>query len=278
MSFFEYYFVPWEAREGSSRKGLFTGYYEPLLKGSLQRHAQYQFPLHALPDDLVSVDLGQFREDLRGRRIAGRITNRKLRPYEDRATITSGAWPHNDKVLVWVDNPVDAFFLHIQGSGRIQLDSGEIMRVGYAGQNGHPYYAIGRELVARGVMPKEQVSLQTIRAWLETHTSDAYGNYMNTNRSYVFFSAAGRRGPLGGEGIALTPQRSLAIDRSLIPYGIPIWLVTGLPIAGQRPFNQLMIAQDTGGAIRGPVSCAIISWLKSRCRSCAVASLIRRCL
>ena len=153
---------------------------------------------------------------------------------------------------MWVDNPVDAFFLHIQGSGRIQLDgSGEI--AGVCGQNGHPYYAIGRELVARGVMPKEQVSLQTIRAWLETHTSDAY-EIMNTNRSYVFFQQLEGEGPLGGEGIALTPQRSLAIDRSLIPYGIPIWLVTEPPIAGQRPFNQLMIAQDTGPRIAPPVS------------------------
>lgn len=250
--FFEYHFVPWQIRDGTNAKGLFTGYYEPLLRGSLRPAGPYQFPLYSLPEDLISVDLGQFREDLKGRRIAGRVTGQKLNPYEDREAINAGNWPHNEKVLVWVDNPVDAFFLHIQGSGRIQFEDGSIMRVGYAGQNGHPYYAIGRELVARGEIPKEAVSLQSIRNWLESHSYEAV-EIMNTNKSYVFFREIEGDGPLGGEGLPLTPGRSLAVDNSLVPYGIPVWLATKPPVAGQTPLQRLMIAQDTGGAIRGPV-------------------------
>ena len=250
--YFEYFFVPWQARAGYKTEGLFTGYYEPLLQGSLTPTGRFRFPLHGLPDDLISLDLGEFRDDLRGRRIAGRVIGNRLRPYEDRGEIVAGEWPHNDNVIAWVDNPVDAFFLHIQGSGKIELPDGTMMRVGYAGQNGHPYFAIGRALVHRGIMKKEDVSLQTIRAWLEHHTSEAQA-IMNKNKSYVFFRVLEGEGPLGGEGLPLTPQRSLAIDRSLIPYGVPVWLSTEPPIKGQRPFNQIMIAQDTGGAIRGPV-------------------------
>lgn len=250
--YFEYFFVPWQVRAGSKSKGLFTGYYEPLLRGSLERSALYRFPLHGLPDDLVMLDLGEFRDDLRGRRIAGRIQGNRLKPYEDRGQISAGQWPHNDNVIAWVDNPVDAFFLHIQGSGRIQLENGGELRVGYAGQNGHSYFAIGRELVRRGVLEKEEVSLQTIRAWLELHMAEAQ-DIMNKNKSYVFFRVLDGEGPLGGEGLPLTPQRSLAIDRSIIPYGLPVWLETEPPIKGQRPFHQIMVAQDTGGAIRGAV-------------------------
>ena len=250
--FFEYFFVPWQVKNGSKTKGLFTGYYEPLLRGSLTKTPLYRYPLHGLPSDLVMLDLGEFREDLRGRRIAGRVIGNRLKPYEDRGQIIAGDWPHDDNIIAWVDNPVDAFFLHIQGSGRIQLENGQELRVGYAGQNGHAYYAIGRELVKRGIMDKDDVSLQTIRTWLERHTGEAQ-EVMNKNESYVFFRVLDGQGPLGGEGLPLTPQRSLAIDRSLIPYGVPVWLTTEPPIEGQRPFHQIMIAQDTGGAIRGPV-------------------------
>jgi membrane-bound lytic murein transglycosylase A len=251
--FFTHWFTPWQATAAGDEEGLFTGYYEASLKGSRTRHGVYQHPLYKYPDDLVMVDLGEFRDSLKGERIAGRVVGGKLKPYEDRAAIEAGKLPDKDRLaLVWVDDPIDSFFLHVQGSGRILLDDGTQMRVGYAGQNGHVYYAIGRELIKRGEMEKDNVSMQSIRAWLDAHPSEAE-ELMNTNKSYVFFQEAKDAGPLGGEGVALTPGRSLAVDRTRIPYGTPLWLVTESPASGEQPFERLMVAQDTGGAIRGPV-------------------------
>ena len=188
-AFFETYFTPYSARaEGGSDVGLFTGYYEAALRGSRRRHGAYTTPLHKRPADLVMVELGEFREELKGQRIAGRVIDGKLKPYEDRAQIVAGQWPHHDHVLVWVDDPVDAFFLQIQGSGVVQLDDGGVMRVGYDGQNGHVYYAVGRELVKRGLLPKEQVSMQAIREWIAANPGEAMA-FMNLNRSYVFLRA-----------------------------------------------------------------------------------------
>lgn len=248
-AFFEQNFKPYAAFSNGKREGLFTGYYEASLNGSYKRHGPYQFPLYARPDDLVMVDLGAFREDLRGRRIAGRVLNGQLKPYETREMIEQ---QKKGKPLLWVDSPVDAFFLHIQGSGRVALDTGGAVRVGYAGQNGHPYYAIGRALVKRGYLKKEDVTMQSIRDWLEKNPDQAT-EIMNTNQSYVFFDILDNKkgsfdGPLGGEGLPLTPMRSLAVDRALIPYGLPLWLETQDP-----DLKRLMVAQDTGGAIRGPV-------------------------
>jgi len=250
--FFERWFTPYKAYAGTKDDGLFTGYYEASLRGSYKRHGPYQTPLHTRPDDLVMVDLGAFRESLRGQRIAGRVQSGKLKPYEDRSNISAGRWPHNDKILAWVDDPVDAFFLHIQGSGRIEMDDGSTLRAGYAGQNGHVYYAIGRELVKRKAMDKDKISMQSIRAWLEAHPHEAQ-DIMNKNASYVFFRALNDTGPEGGEGVTLTPLRSLAVDRSRIPYGVPLWLDIDEPVPQAAPLRRLMIAQDTGGAIRGAV-------------------------
>lgn len=248
-SFYETYFTPHKIKG----EGLFTGYYEPLLYGSRKRYGPYQTPLRARPDDLVMVNLGNFRDELKGQRIAGRVVGGNLKPYEDRIEIEAGALPQTQDVpLVYVDSPVDAFFLEIQGSGRIKLDTGEEIRLGYAGQNGHPYYAIGRELIQRGELTKETVSLQSIRAWLEENPDDAV-QIMNTNPSYVFFHELEGDGPLGGEGLPLTPDRSLAIDRSLLAYGLPLWVDIPHPDKDTKPIRQLMVAQDTGGAIRGPV-------------------------
>lgn len=251
--FFEANFIPYLATmDGRKKEGLFTGYYEPSLRGAPERAGPYQYPLYLRPDDLVMVDLGAFREELKGQRIAGRVIGAHLKPYEDRAAIEQGRWPHNDKVLVWVDDPVDAFFLHIQGSGRVLMPDGSFMRVGYDGQNGHVYYAIGRELIKRGELEKEKVSLQTIRTWLEVNPEQA-DEIMNLNRSYVFFKKLDEEGPLGGEGLVLTPERSLAIDRSRLPYGAPLWVDIKPPVEGEAPLRRLMVAQDTGGAIRGAV-------------------------
>jgi membrane-bound lytic murein transglycosylase A len=209
-------------------------------------------PLYRKPDDLVMVDLGEFRENLKGERIAGRVIDGRLRPYEDRTRIEGGALKGRDLEMVWVDDPVDAFFLHIQGSGRITLEDGSVMRVGYAGQNGHPYIAVGRELIARGVLTKENVSMQSIREWLHANPGEASG-LMNKNPSFVFFRPLDGEGPLGAQGVALTPGRSLAVDRSFVPYGLPVWLDAQDPLDGAARVRRLMVAQDTGGAIRGPV-------------------------
>lgn len=251
-AFIESTFTPYQVLADDNPEGLFTGYYEATLNGSAIKSEQYAHPLYKRPDDLVMVDLGQFREHLKGERIAGRVIGGNLKPYESREEIVAGNWPHNDQVLVWVDSAVDAFFLQIQGSGRIMMDDGTMMRVGYAGQNGHPYYAVGRELIKMGVLTKETVSMQSIEQWLEQNP-DRADDIMNTNQSYVFFQELDGEGPLGGENIALTPRRSLAIDRSLLPYGLPLWVDIAPPMEGEQGLQRMMIAQDTGGAIRGPV-------------------------
>ena len=250
--FFEQNFTPYQISDGNNPIGLFTGYYEASLKGSPTKTERYNIPLHKRPDDLVMVHLGQFREELKGIRIAGRVVNGTLKPYEERAEIISGNWPHNDKILLWVDSAVDAFFVQIQGSGIVEMENGKIMRIGYAGQNGHPYYAIGRELIKIGALTKENISMQSIRKWLEDNPEKA-DKIMNKNKSYVFFREIKGDGPIGAQGVALTPDRSLAIDRTLISYGLPLWVDIENPEEGQENMRKIMITQDTGGAINGAV-------------------------
>ncbi|MFY8095545.1 MAG: murein transglycosylase A [Niveispirillum sp.] len=245
-------FQPWAAGDNGTAEGLFTGYYESALRGSFKRQGKYQTPLFKRPSDLVMVDLGEFRPNLKGERIAGRVVDGQLKPYADRRAIESGALNGKGLELLYVDDPVDAFFLQIQGSGRVTLPDGSQIRIGYDGQNGHPYFAIGRELVARGALAKEDVSMQSIRAWLEANPSKA-ADVMNTNPSFVFFRRLEGEGPLGAQGVALTPGRSLAVDRTFIAYGVPVWLDAEDPVQAKTRFRRLMVAQDTGGAIRGPV-------------------------
>lgn len=255
-SFFESRFQPFAVSADGDPEGLFTGYYEPLLHGSRTRSDRYRVPIYIRPPDLVMVDLGGFREELKGQRIAGKVEEGALVPYPDRRAIESGALAGRDLELVWVDDPVDAFFLQIQGSGRVALEDGGEMRVGYAAQNGHPYFAIGRDLIKRGALTKETVSMQTIRQWLEAHPDEA-DDVMARNASYVFFQELKGEGPLGAEGVALTPGRSLAVDLHHWPLGVPLWLDAEAPSprAGEpdRPLRRLIVAQDTGGAIRGVV-------------------------
>ena len=251
-AFFETHFMPYVVSADDDPVGLFTGYYEASLRGSYTKKAPYLYPLHRRPDDLVMVQLGDFREDLKGRRIAGRVKDGRLRPYEERNTITAGNWPHHDNILVWVDSPVDAFFVQIQGSGVVQMGDGSVLRIGYDGQNGHPYYAIGRELIKTGALTKDNVSMQSIRDWLERHPDQSEA-IMNTNKSYVFFREIKGEGPLGAQGVALTPERSLAVDHSFIPYGVPLWVDLEAPVKNMESIRRLMVVQDTGGAIRGPV-------------------------
>ena len=240
----------------SRRIGLFTGYFEPLLHGSRRRSERYGVPLYTQPSDLVMVDLGRFRDDLRGRRVAGRVQGGSLQPYDDREAIASGSLAGRGLELIWVDDAIDAFFLHIQGSGRVELDDGTVFRVGYAAQNGHPYHAIGRTLVDLGELTLEEVSLQSIDAWLREHP-DRADEVMATNDSYVFFREIRGDGPIGAQGVALTPERSLAVDRQHVPLGVPVWLDAMVPAAAADAPDErrqwLLVAQDTGGAIRGAV-------------------------
>ncbi len=254
--FFETWFAPFAAADRGAREGLFTGYFEPLLNGSRTRDARYRVPLYARPADLVTVDLGRFAEDLAGRRIAGRVADGALAPYDSRAEIDARGLAGRAPVLVWVDDPVDAFFLQVQGSGRVRLSDGETIQLGYAATNGHPYVSIGRVLIERGALDRENVSLQTIRAWIAAHPDEA-GTLLAANPSYVFFRELSGEGPLGSQGAPLTPGRSLAVDRRFIPLGVPVFLAGAMPApdgaGADRPLRRLLIAQDTGGAIRGPL-------------------------
>lgn len=254
--FFESRFRPWAARNNRNPFGLFTGYYEPLLHGSRKRGGKYTVPIYTRPPELVMVDLGRFREDLEGKRIAGQVVNGDLMPYPDRRQIEAGALAGRKLEIVWVDDPIDAFFLHVQGSGRVQLAEGGELRLGYAAQNGHPYTAIGRELINRGALPPEKVSMQTIRAWLQAHP-EKIPEVLERDASYIFFREIEGDGPFGAEGVPLTPRRSLAVDLRYLPLGVPIWLVCGTPSPHEgepdRKIERLMMAQDTGGAIQGPV-------------------------
>jgi len=245
-------FRAFAATDDGRADGLFTGYYEPELRGSRARGGAWGVPIHARPDDLVSVDLGQFREPLKGERIGGRVEAGRLVPYWTREQIVAGALDGRVPVLAWVADPVDLFFMHIQGSGTIALAEGGRIRLGYAGGNGQPYVAIGRVLVERGSMTLPEVSMQSIRAWLAAHPAEAAG-IMNANPSYVFFREVTGEGPLGTEGVVLTPGRSLAVDRAFVPLGVPLWLEAADPLDAAATLRRLMVAQDTGGAIRGPV-------------------------
>jgi membrane-bound lytic murein transglycosylase A len=251
--FFENYFDVYAVTNDGDADGLFTGYFEASLRGSLTREGAFQIPLRARPDDLVMVDLGEFRDELKGQRIAGRVRDGRLRPYEDRSAIEDGKLPPaQDKPILYTDDAVGAFFMEIQGSGIVTLPDGSIKRLGFDGQNGHVYTAIGKELVARGALSKDNVSMQSITEWLRANPAEGR-EVMRTNKSYVFFRAIDGDGPIGGEGIALTPHRSLAIDRSLIGYGAPLYLSANPVEKNDARIERLMVAQDTGGAIRGPV-------------------------
>lgn len=249
-TFFENTFAPYEVRGNKGAEGMFTGYYQPELRGSLTQGGKYQTPLYARPADLVSVNLGDFVPELKGKTVQGRVVGENLKPYYTRTEIENGALKDSGIPVVWVDDPVDAFFLHIQGSGVVTLQDGTQVQVGYAAQNGHSYHAVGKTLVERGALTKDEVSMQSIRAWLEKNPQEA-ASLMNTNNSYVFFRKLDGTGPLGAQGVPVTAGRSLAVDRTLMPYGLPLYLDAEEPDTGR--ITRLMIAQDTGGAIKGAV-------------------------
>lgn len=251
-AFFEAWFIPYLAADNDREVGLFTGYYEVALKASRKKHGPYRHPIHARPKDLVTADLGRFRSDWKGQELNGRLQGTSLVPYASRNEIVRGALDGKGLELFWAADPVDLFTMHVQGSGRLNLDDGGTVRVGFAGRNGHPYRSIGAELADRGVMPREEVTMPAIRAWLAAHPAEADG-LLDSNPSYIFFRTVDGEGPLGAQGVALTPGRSLAVDRRFVSYGVPVWLDSTDPLDPAQPLRRLLIAQDTGGAITGPV-------------------------
>ena len=255
-NFFEGQFIPHVVNNADgSMSGTVTGYYEPLLRGSRTRNGKYQIPLFRVPEDLLTIDLSAVYPELKNMRLRGRVVGNKVVPYFSRAEITDKN-SLAGKELVWVDNAVEAFFLQIQGSGRVYLEeTQETIRVAYGDQNGHPYKSIGRFLVERGDLKLEQASAQGIAAWAAANPTRVQ-ELLNVNPSVVFFKeeklTAASKGPKGALGVPLTAQRSIAIDAQFIPLGVPVFLSTTQPNS-DVPLRRLMLAQDTGGAIRGAV-------------------------
>ena len=252
-SFFETGFSAFSivAPDGAT-EGLVTGYYEPLLDGSRTPSATHRYPIYGVPDDLVVVDLAAQYPELRSMRLRGRIDGRRLVPYWSRADIDGANPRFSAPVLAWLQDPVELFFLQIQGSGQIQLDSGARLRVGYADQNGHPYRSLGRHLVERGELKLEQASMQGIKAWALANPAKLQ-DALNVNASYVFFRELAPEGdPVGALGAPLSAGYSIAVDARFVPLGAPVYLATTFPLSA-RPLERLVMAQDTGGAIRGAV-------------------------
>jgi membrane-bound lytic murein transglycosylase A len=255
-TFFESFFTPYQViNPDGSDNGLVTGYYEPLLKGSRKRGGPYQTPVYRAPEDLLTVELASIYPELKGLRLRGRLVGNKVLPYPNRAELDkSGALA--GKEILWVDDPVDAFFLQVQGSGRVQLNDGSsVVRVAYADQNGYPYKSIGRYLVDKGELTLAQASAQGIKAWLAANPGRQQ-ELLNANPSYVFFKEEKvvdpSKGPKGAQGVPLTPLRSIAVDPQFVPLGTPVFLATTQP-NNNVPLQQLVMAQDTGGAIKGAV-------------------------
>lgn len=252
--YFEENFEPFQViNADESNTGIVTGYYEPLLRGSRTRTDVYRYPLYTTPQDLITIDLGEVYPDLKNRRLRGRLVGNKVMPYLDRGEIDSDSPPLKGLEIAWVDDPVEAFFLQIQGSGQIQLPDGSRLRVGYADQNGHPFRSLGGALIRRGEIRAENASMQGIKAWAQRNPRKVQ-QFMNANPSFVFFKElpGDLTGPIGTLGVPLTAERSIAVDQRVIPLGVPVYLSSTMPNSSQ-PLNRLMVAQDTGGAIAGAV-------------------------
>jgi peptidoglycan lytic transglycosylase A len=254
--YFEQYFEPYQILKVPSPiredTGLITGYYEPLLMGARTPSAEFTTPLYAPPPDLLIVDLASLYPELKGKTVRGRLEGNRVLPYYTRAELPTDP-ALQGKEIVWINSALDAFLLEVQGSGRVQLQNGEVIRLQYADQNGRPFRSIGRYLVEKGELTAEQATMPGIRAWLVAHP-ERLQEVLNANPSVVFFNETPlgdpNVGPKGAQGIPLTPGRSIAVDPAIVPLGAPVFLSTTRP-ASDAPLQRLVIAQDTGGAING---------------------------
>ena len=254
LHYFEENFRPYAvANPDNSGEGTITGYYEPVIKGDRASGPDARYPIYGAPDDLIAVDMASLYPELKNLRLRGRLQGNRLVPYFSRAEIENGDGAFKARPIAWAEDALELFFLQIQGSGLIELPDGGRMHVGYAEQNGHPYRSIGRLLVERGELKLEDASMQTIKAWAQRNP-DRLPELLASNPSYVFFRELPDElsGPLGALGVPLTAGRSIAIDAKFIPLGTPVFLSTTQPLSNE-PLDRLVMAQDTGGAIQGPV-------------------------
>lgn len=255
-AFFETGFRPYRVVPADGARGFFTGYYEPEVDGALERGDGYVVPLYGKPADLVPVKPGDPASGLDAALSAARKNDAGLSPYPTRAEIEAGALAGQDLELVYLKDPVDAFFIHVQGSARVRLGDGTVKRIGFAAKNGHPYTSIGRVLIQSGAIAPADMSAKAVRQWLHAHPDEA-ASVMRENRSFIFFRELGAAdpalGPDGAQGVPLTPQRSLAVDRGFHALGTPVWIDAEMPNGENQaePYRRLLVAQDTGSAIVG---------------------------
>ncbi len=251
QNFFTQNFTPYKLRSAKGNdKGTITGYYEPLLFGSLKKTNKYKYPIYKAPKDLITVDLRKVYPDTKKYRMRGRVVGKKLVPYNSRATMAKNK---DLEVICYVDDKVDLYFLEIQGSGKVQLDSGKTINVGFANQNGHQYASIGKYMIRKkyiGYGTGYSGSVQGMKKWFKDNPSKV-DEVLNKNPSYVFFAKT-RHGAMGSLGTELTEKRNLAVDRRYIPLGMPVFINTKNPVT-KKEINQLMVAADTGGAIKGEI-------------------------
>lgn len=252
--FFESRLQPWRVINGDgSREGLITGYYEPLIRGSRSFSKAYAWPVHGVPGDLLNVDLGELFPDLKGQRVRGRQVGNRVVPYYTRAEVARLGERFSARPLLYAEDAVELFFLQVQGSGRVQFPDGSLIRLAYGDSNGHPYQSIGRWLVDKGEIKLEQASMEGIKNWARANPGRMQ-EMLNANPSYIFFRELPHSsgGPVGALGQPLSEGRSLAVDPRSIPLGAPVFLATTQPNSPQ-PLRRLVLAQDTGSAIKGGV-------------------------
>jgi membrane-bound lytic murein transglycosylase A len=245
---------------GSNGRGkmLFTGYFEPTIQGSLEKRPAFPYPIYARPDDLTTIDLSLFADEFKGKKIIGRYTGKTVVPYYERSEIDhTGILDDRSEILAWVGDPIDLFFLQIQGSGKIFLPTGEHINVHYHTVNGHPYRSIGKLLIDEEKIAREEMSMQKIRSYLHDHPEEVE-RVLNHNPSYVFFKLEDE-GPIGYIQVKLTPGRSLALDRKIFPPAALGYIETQKPeldnfgeIYAWQDLQAFVLNQDTGGAIKGP--------------------------
>jgi len=251
--FKDYFNVYIASNIDGTETGMITGYYQPILKGSKIKTSHYKIPLYTTPKDLITVDLSEVYPELKSKRLRGKLVGNKLVPYLSRAQIDGQGSPLAGNEIVWVEDPVEAFFLEIQGSGIIHFDNGDTMQIGYADQNGYPFKAIGSALIQKKEITMAEASMEGIKNWARKNIVKLK-DFLNINASYVFFRKLPNdlSGPIGALGVSIEAERSVAVDPKFIPLGAPIFLSTTQPNSND-PLDRLMVAQDTGGAIRGGV-------------------------